>query len=417
VSQDVPYPLQLERKQFTLDGLLRDALGGRAPVVRPVIGMRVDEDGMPWRFRHKAAFVFGEDPRNPRALVMGHYAAGSQRLVPVETCPVHAERANRLAFALRDQLVKARVPAAGTGLEGILRHVVIRTSQDQTEAVVMLVVTRNDKSLRRPLRAFLAGPDPPTGLLVNVHYRPGPYMVGDETIRIAGRASIRENALGPAFLVSPTAFFQTNPEAAAALLTEVATQVGDADPAAVVADLYAGSGLFAIPLALRGHTVVAIEENVQAVRDGEANARLNRVAPAQLRFVRGRVEDALNRLGRTPPDVVVLDPPRQGCGAEVIRSVFADLAPTRAIYVSCDPVSLARDLVDITGAGYTVARAQPVDMFPHTPHIETVVTLDRTRAAPRARRTGPTAKQGVWRYDAGSRRAPRSTLYFPGGHP
>ena len=279
VSQDVPYPLQLERKQFTLDGLLRDALGGRAPAVRPVIGMRVDEDGMPWRFRHKAAFVFGEDPRNPRALVMGHFAAGSQRIVPVETCPVHGERANRLAFALRDQLVKARIPAAGTALEGILRHVVIRTSQDETEAVVMLVVTRNDKSLRRPLRAFLAAPDPPTGLLVNVHYRPGPYMVGDETIRIAGRASIRENALGPAFLVSPTAFFQTNPEAAGALLTEVATQVGDADAAPVVADLYAGSGLFAIPLALRGHTVVAIEENVQAVRDGEANARVNRVAP------------------------------------------------------------------------------------------------------------------------------------------
>ena len=90
----------------------------------------------------------------------------------------------------------------------------------------MLVVTRNDKSLRRPLRAFLAAPDPPTGLLVNVHYRPGPYMVGDETIRIAGRASIRENALGPAFLVSPTAFFQTNPEAAAALLADVLRQVG-----------------------------------------------------------------------------------------------------------------------------------------------------------------------------------------------
>ena len=342
---------------------------------------------MPWRFRHKAAFVFGQDPRNPRALVMGHYAAGSQRLVPIETCPVHAERANELAFALRDQLVKARIPAAGPALEGILRHVVIRTSQAETAAVVMLVVTRNDKSLRRPLRAFLARPDPPTGLLVNVHYRPGPYMVGDETIRIAGRASIRENALGPAFLVSPTAFFQTNPEAAAALLADVVTEAGDVDASTVVADLYAGSGLFAIPLALRGHTVVAVEENVQAVRDGEANARLNRVAPGQLRFVHGRVEDALHRLGRTPPDVVVLDPPRHGCGPGVIRGVFANVAPARAIYVSCDPVSLARDLVDITGAGYSIARVQPVDMFPHTPHIETVVTLERTAAASRRRRT------------------------------
>jgi 23S rRNA (uracil1939-C5)-methyltransferase len=386
VTQDVPYPLQLERKQVTLDVLLRDALGERAPAVRPALGLRVDEDGMPWRFRHKAAFVFGESPRNPRALVMGHFAAGSQRIVPVETCPVHGERANRLAFALRDQLVKARIPAAGSALDGILRHVVIRTSRDETEAVVMLVVTRNDKSLRRPLRAFLAGPDPPTGLLVNVHYRPGPYMVGDETIRIAGRGSIRENALGPAFLVSPTAFFQTNPEAAAALLADVVTQVGAVDDAGIVADLYAGSGLFAVPLALGGHTVVAVEENGQAVRDGETNARLNRVAPDKLRFVRGRVEDAVDRLGRTPPNVVVLDPPRQGCGAGVIRRVFADLRPARAIYVSCDPVSLARDLVDITGAGYAAVRAQPVDMFPHTPHIESVVTLERTPAARRGAR-------------------------------
>jgi 23S rRNA (uracil-5-)-methyltransferase RumA len=386
VSQDVPYALQLERKRVILEGLLRDALGTRAPVVQPAIGMRVDEDGMPWRFRHKAAFVFGEDPGNPRALVMGHFAGGSHRIVAVQTCPVHARRANELAFALRDQLVKARIPAAGAALEGILRHVVIRTSQDETEAVVMLVVTRNDKSLRRPLRAFLAGPDPPTGLLVNVHYRPGPYMVGDETIRIAGRSSIRENALGPAFLVSPTAFFQTNPEAAAALLHDVLAQVGDADESSVVADLYAGSGLFAIPLALRGHTVVAIEENGQAVRDGETNARLNRVATGGLRFVRGRVEGAADRLGRTRPRVVVLDPPRQGCGPGVIRRVFTGIAPARAIYVSCDPVSLARDLVDITDAGYTVLRAQPVDMFPHTPHIETVVTLVRSSAAPRGRR-------------------------------
>ena len=386
MSQDVPYPVQLDRKQLTLDGLLRDALGQRAPPVQPPIGMRVDEDGMPWRFRHKAAFVFGEDPRNARALVMGHFAAGSHRIVPVETCPVHGERANQLAFALRDQLAKARIRAAGSGLEGILRHVVIRTSQDETEAVVMLVVTRNDKSLRRPLRAFLAGPEPPTGLLVNVHYRAGPYMVGEETIRVAGRASIREKALGPAFLVSPTAFFQTNPEAAAALLTEVVRQVGDVDHAFVVADLYAGSGLFAIPLALRGHMVVAIEENVQAVRDGEANARLNRVPPAQLRFVGGRVEDTVDRLGRTPPDLVVLDPPRQGCGPGVVRRVFADLAPTRGIYVSCDPVSLARDLVDITATGYTVVRVQPIDMFPHTPHIETVVTLERTARVKRGQR-------------------------------
>ena len=386
MSQDVPYPVQLERKRLELARLLRAALGDRAPDVRPVIGMPVGADGMPWRFRHKAAFVFGSDRSSPRTLVMGHYAAGSHRIVPVDTCPVHSDRANRLAFMLRDRLLEARIPPAGPDLEGILRHVVIRTTRDEREAVVMLVVTRNDKALRRPLRAFLAGADPPTGLLVNVHHRPGPYMVGDETIRIAGHASVREQALGPSFLVSPTAFFQTNPEAAAALLSHVLADVPAAEGVQHVVDLYSGSGLFAIPLALGGHRVVAVEENAQAVRDGEANARLNRVPADRLRFVRARVEDAVSRLGRTPPDLVVLDPPRQGCGPAVTRSVFADLAPLRAIYVSCDPDSLARDLADIIGAGYRVKRVQPVDMFPHTPHIETVVTLERAVRGAKGRR-------------------------------
>ena len=333
---------------------------------------------MPWSFRHKAAFVFGHGPGTPRTLVMGHYAAGSRRIVPVQACPVHSDRANQLAFALRDHLARAGVPAAGPALDGILRHVVIRTTHDDREAVVMLVVTRNDASLRKPLRAFLASADPPpTGLLVTVHTRPGPFMIGERTVRIAGRAAVRETRLGPGFLVSPTAFFQTNPEAAAVLLDEVLAQAGDGKAGGTVADLYAGSGLFAVPLALRGHTVVAIEENAQAVSDGEANARLNRVPPGRLRFVRGRVEDAVARLRRAPPRLVVLDPPRQGCGVRVIRTVFREVAPPRAVYVSCDPGSLARELPPALDAGYRVTRVQPVDMFPHTPHIETVVTLDR----------------------------------------
>jgi 23S rRNA (uracil1939-C5)-methyltransferase len=377
VSQDVPYPAQLEWKRAELARLLRDALGTRAPEVRRVIGMPVAEDGRPWRFRHKAAFVFGRDPRNPRGLVMGHYAAGSQRIVAVETCPVHGDRANRLAFALRDHLARARIPAAGPGLDGILRHVLIRTTADERGAVVMLVVTRNDKSLRRPLRAFLASDDPPSGLLVNVHDRLDPYMVGDETIRIAGHAAVRESRLGPTFLVSPTAFFQTNPDAAATLLDEVLAQAGDGGGPCSVVDLYAGSGLFSIPLALRGHTVVAVEEHAQAVRDGEANARLNRVPGGALKFVCARVEDALARLRSAAPELVVLDPPRQGCGPTLTRAVFRHLVPKRAVYVSCDPVALARDLVAATDAGYRPIRVQPVDMFPHTPHIETVVTLAR----------------------------------------
>ena len=179
----------------------------------PMVPMPVGDDGMPWEFRHKAAFVFGD---GPGGLVMGHYAAGGRDIVPVSECPVHGARANRIAFRLHEALARARVRAAGPRLDGVLRHVIVRTSADERDAVALLVVTRNDQSLRTPVRALLASADRPDGFYLNIHDRPSAFMVGRTTIRLAGHAHVRERRIGPTFLVSPTAFFQTNPVAAAA---------------------------------------------------------------------------------------------------------------------------------------------------------------------------------------------------------
>jgi 23S rRNA (uracil1939-C5)-methyltransferase len=375
--QDLLYPEQLERKRQTLDDLLRDALGRRAPAVQPVVGMRVDDTGWPWRFRHKASFVFGESV-DRRSSVIGHFAAHSRSVVAIDECPVHSPRANHIAFALHAQLARAHVRPAGPHLDGVLRHLIVRTTRDESEAVAMLVVTRNDKSLRPPIRCFLATEDAPDGFYLNIHDRPGPYMVGRETMRLAGRSHVRERLAGVSFLVSPTTFFQTNVEAAETLVRLVVEAVPE-DASTRILDLYAGSGLFTLPLAVRGHFVNAVEENHQAVKDAEANVRLNRVPAANVRLHAARVEDALKRMPREAFDVVILDPPRQGCPPEVIHSVFARVQPRRTIYVSCNPEALAAELPQIVARGYHVSRVQPVDMFPHTTHIETVVTLDRIR--------------------------------------
>ena len=197
-------------KERRLEALLRAAMGRRAPRVLPMLAMPVAADGMPWGFRHKVAFVFGPGA-DGRGLVMGHFARGTGRIVPVQECPVHSERGNRIAFALRDRLVAA-------GVRGVARHVIVRTTADERAAVAMLVVSRNAPSLRAPLRALLGSGDRPDGLLLNVHDRPGPYMVGPETRRLAGREHVVEDALGPEFLASPTSFFQTNVVAAGMLL-------------------------------------------------------------------------------------------------------------------------------------------------------------------------------------------------------
>ncbi len=376
--QHVPYPDQLGRKRIAVEQQLRAMLGAAAPAVADVIGMPVSDDGLPWHFRHKTSFVFGPADARGRGLVMGHFARGSKTIIAVEECPVHATRANRLAFALCDQLTRARISAAGPRLEGVLRHLLVRTTHDEREAIVTLVVTRNDAALRRPLRAFMASPEPPDGLFVNVHYRPGPFMLGEETVRISGRRHVRENRLATSFLVSPTAFFQTNPDAAAALVDVVTreTLAGSGTRALNVLDLYAGCGLFALPLAARGCRVTAVEDNAAAVSDAEANQRLNRIPGDRVTVVCAKAEDFLPRVSNSP-DVVVLDPPRHGCAAGVLDELFHRLGPPRVIYISCNAAVLAHDLAVAIDAGYTVTLVQPIDMFPHTEHVETVVVMDR----------------------------------------
>jgi 23S rRNA (uracil1939-C5)-methyltransferase len=356
----VPYAEQLAKKQQFLSRLL----GIDVPPLIPSPA----EAG----FRNKVSFVFAHG-------VMGHYALKSQRVIPIEECPVHHERGNRIAFALSSAF--ARVTSFGPGgpLRQLLRHIIIRTTQDGREASAMLVVRSNEKALRTPVKKFLASPERPDGFFVNVHPKPGPYMVGDETIKIEGRSHVKEVVAGVSYLVSPTAFFQTNVGAAEILVKIVLEEISDKPKGLSphVLDLYCGTGLFSLQLAKMGAKVTAIEENRQAIADAEANVRLNRLPPGQIRFMAGRVEDSLVRVMKDSWDAVVLDPPRQGCPPAVLAAVFEHIRPARVVYVSCNPDALATELPGILNAGYRVTRVQPVDMFPHTDHIETVMAFTR----------------------------------------
>jgi 23S rRNA (uracil1939-C5)-methyltransferase len=242
--------------------------------------------------------------------------------------------------------------------------------------MVTLVLTGEaDKSIRAASRRVLDQPDAPSSFHVNLHPENDGFLFGRDTRRVAGPERMREAVADASFLVSPTAFFHTNIHAAGVVVRLVLEAV----PAgARVLDLYAGAGLFAIPLARAGHQVVAVEESRAAVADGEASRRLNRIPEDSCRFVVRPVEQALGTPGVRPPfDVVVMDPPREGCAADIVDRVFGDGTPKTAIYVSCNPEALGRDLARIARHGYRVESIQPVDMFPHTAHIESVVVLRR----------------------------------------
>lgn len=387
--QHVAYEEQLRLKTRLLDGLLDDAFGAGRPQVAPMIGMPVDKDGVPRHFRQKAAFTFVEDERG--RLQIGHYARGTHTVVPVGECLVHSERANAVAFAVKDAMAQKRIPVA-TPRGGLLRHVVVRVNESETEAVAVVVATEAHRALDPALKWIAGSRDKPQGLLLNLHDQDSPYLFGPHTVRVDGLGHVKETALGPSFLSSPTGFFQTNIRGAAHLIRLVTEAIGSAGSLKVL-DLYSGSGLFALPLALAGHRVTAVEESRKASREAAKNAQLSGVPESRLRLMPSKVEDAIEHLVRQDWDAAVIDPPRSGCPEGVMRTLTRRLAPAKLVIVSCNPETLMDEMRLAFDAGYRATLVQPVDMFPHTPHIETVVVLEgRRRARTEPRGEGPGAR-------------------------
>jgi 23S rRNA (uracil1939-C5)-methyltransferase len=367
--QHIAYPEQLRLKSALVDRLVRAAVPG-APGARPTLAATPLD--RPWGYRNKVHFVFGSvaAPRRRTTLVMGHYARGSRRVIPVEECPVHDERGNAFAFRAGDTFIAAGLNAAGAS-RGVLRSLAVRVGCGTDEIMATLVVSSDgDRRLRAVTRRLLEQ-HPPTSMHLNLHPRDDGFIFGPHTKRLTGPERMREQVAGASFLLSPAAFFQTHVRAAEVLVRLVLEALPRASR---VVDLYAGSGLFAIPLGLAGHDVIAVEENRLAVSDGNAALRLNEAARGRCRFVARRVEAALASLRHA--DAVVLDPPRDGCSAPVLLDVFRRLRPARVVYVSCNPEALAAELSTVGSCGYRIESLQPVDMFPHTAHVETVAILD-----------------------------------------
>lgn len=374
-------------KTALVDTLVRTAVP-KAPAVLPMMpSTPVDT---PWGYRHKAHFVFNGSGE------MGHYARGSRHVVPVRECPVHDPRSNELAFRFRDAVAPAFPARPNRATRPTLEGIAIRAGANTPEIMATLVVTDDsDKKLRVATRRAIDSGAAPSSLHLNLHPKRDALIFGQETRRLAGPERMREVVSDTSFLISPTSFFQTNVHAAAILVRLVLEACGfPLKPEATqkegsfrlqpegtnVLDLYAGAGLFALPLARAGYTVTAVEDHRLAVADGEASLRLNRIPAERCRFIARPVETALAsgyRLPATDYQVVILDPPREGCAPSVVQNVFGRLRPPLALYISCNPEALARDLTLIVTHGYSIRSLQPVDMFPHTAHIETVVLLTR----------------------------------------
>jgi 23S rRNA (uracil1939-C5)-methyltransferase len=384
--QHLEYAAQLEglhalvEQSFREHGLLR---GVSVDAVVPA------DD--PWRYRNKMEFTFGArrwiDPREPpnaRAdFALGlHAAEMHSKVIDVQSCAIQLPIADRiLATARRLACERSLAPWDIRSHTGLLRHLVLRSARSTGELMVNLVTSSAAPELIDEFAAAIVSAHPEiTTFVQNVTARKAAVAVGESERVLHGDGLIRERILGVTFAISANAFFQTNTAQAEKLFAIVREEARLAGGERVF-DLYCGGGSIALVLASGALEVVGFEQSSAAVADARRNARANAIV--NTRFVEGDVLAAIGAgaAGLPRPDVCTIDPPRAGLHPRVLPLVVA-LAPQRIVYVSCNPAAAARDVEHFTRHGYEIASLRPIDLFPHTPHVECVIRLERVEQRP-----------------------------------
>jgi 23S rRNA (uracil1939-C5)-methyltransferase len=369
--QVLPYERQLEVKaEQVADALHRiGRLDGFA--LEPIVPA-VEQ----WRYRNKLEYSFGTD--DDGALVCGFHAPGSwERIVAVDDCLLASERGNAAREAALAWCRAQGIPAYDRRTqEGVLRNLVVREGRRTGDLQVRLVTSPADLDLDGFAEAVGAG-----SVMWTRAAGVGETTAGGESEVLHGTEAIDEElTLAGAdlrFRLSAEAFFQTNTEMAE-VLYGTAVEFAGLHGWERVYDLFCGIGTIGLALAPRAGEVWGLEIVEEAIADAIANARRNDLV-AKTRFFAGDVRVALRELAERAgrPDVLVVDPPRAGLSAKIVRRII-ETAPKRIVYVSCNPTTLAPNAAQLVEAGWTLRRVRPVDMFPQTPHIECVALLERT---------------------------------------
>ena len=369
--QHMAYPAQLAFKaKQVVDALER--LGGLKGIeVRPIIGATET-----FGYRNKMEFTVARGATAP--MVVGlHEADRYDSVLDIERCLLQSDRMNALLGEARDFFLERglTVYEQDSG-EGLLRFLMLREGTHTGELMANVVTSAPAVSELAPLVQRLQARDADTtSVVMNVNPKKASVAVGVEEHLLGGRDHIRESVGGLTFQVSASSFFQTNTRQAERLFELVIESAGLTGTETVY-DLYSGTGAISLLLARRARWVYGIEVTQAAVDDAGVNAAANRITNCT--FVCGEVRFVLPSLiakGVTA-EVVVADPPRAGFHPKALHALIT-LGARRIVYVSCNPTTLARDLGELVRGGYRLEWVQPVDMFPHTPHIEAVARLER----------------------------------------
>ena len=363
--QGVPYKEQLAAKQKRMKKLL-----GKFANVKPIIGM---DD--PFYYRNKVHAVFDRDKKGN--IICGTYEAKTHKVVPIEECMIEDKISQEIIRTIRDMLKSFRIKTydEDTGY-GLLRHVLVRRGFFTDEIMVVIVIgspifpSKNNfvKALRKKYPQI-------TTVVLNVNDKKTSMVLGERDIVIYGKGYIRDTLCGCTFRISPQSFYQVNP-VQTEILYKTAIEYAGLGRKETVIDAYCGIGTIGLVAAKRAKNVIGVELNPDAVRDARINAKENKITNA--RFYQGDAGEFMENMAENGEhaDVVFMDPPRTGRDKKFMSSVIK-LNPSRIVYISCGPETLARDLEYLTKHGYDVRKIQPVDMFSFTDHCENICLLTK----------------------------------------
>ncbi len=359
--QHLSYNAQLKwKRRQVVDALKR--IGKIDVTVKDTIGM-----SDPWRYRNKMQFPVG---RTKSKIQIGCFAKSSHKVIDTDSCLIQRQQNDEILQAVHKVVDKFKVSVYDEDRHrGVLRHVMGRVGLNETMLVLVTATEKlpNEKTIIRALRNELPNI---TSIQQNIQTQHNNVILGRETKVLYGKRTIKDKIGKLEFNISARSFFQVN-TVQAEKLYQTALNFADLKGHEVVIDAFCGTGTITLFLAKHAKFAYGIEIVSSAIADAKLNARLNNVRNAQ--FITGDATAILPKLG-VKPDVMVLDPPRAGCDEKFLLTI-AKLKPSKVVYVSCNPATLARDLNILESNGFKTQIVQPVDMFPFTSHVEAVALV------------------------------------------
>ena len=367
--QELDYQKQLDIKTNEVKQVISRIGKLDDVVIHDTLGME-----HPFRYRNKAQFPIQKKDNMP---VIGFYKKKSHDLISTDECIIQHEVNDKII-----KIIKTYIRAYNVSIydekthKGLLRHVVTKVGFTTGEVMIVLVANGKKLPYLKELASVLKENIPGfKTLVVNVNTQKTNVILGKENIVAYGDGMIRDYIGELVFEISPLSFFQVNP-----LQTEVlynkALEYANLGENDTVFDIYCGIGTISLFLAQKAKKVYGIEIVEDAIKDAKRNAKINNMDNVE--FYVGKAEEVVPKMYKEGKraNVVVVDPPRKGCDEKVLDTIVS-MEPDRVVYVSCNPSTLARDLAYLNERGYKCHEIQPVDMFPHSVHVENVAWLSR----------------------------------------